>query len=511
MTTRTADHNPASGSILPSFLRDIRVLQALGQIIFVILVVAGVSALVASIFSSLAAKNLTPTFNFLNDRAGFDISRAPSWYSSNSNYGTAFTVGLINTLRVVSLGLVLTTLLGILVGILLLSSNWLLRMVARAYVELLRNTPLLAQLYVWYFIVMVTLLPPIERPLTFPSEGITVLPWRLLVYIILFFGVRYWLQRSTLPARQRGFVLPGLLALFVILEVLHILPNAGLRLELYPAAYISKRGFVVPEIVLTDRFLPWLVIVVIGIVAAIGQWIYLGRVTENTGRRFPRGWYTLTIIAIAVVVGWFVVSLAPPPATVTVDQNGTAVEMPLQAARDQNLLTAANEPQITQQPLLVVLPLQRVNKAGVVSNNFDRGSEIAPEYMALLLGLVVYTSAFIAEIVRAGITAVPRGQLEASRALGLSTTQMLQLIILPQALRVIIPPLGNQFLNLSKNSSLAVAIAYADVVFVTSTIMNQSGQSVTGIVMEMAVYLIISLLLSALTNLFNRRFRLITR
>src|SRR5690606_9393958 len=117
------------------------------------------------------------------------------------------------------------------------------------------------------------------------------------------------------------------------------------------------------------------------------------------------------------------------------------------------------------------------------------GTEITPQYVSLLAGLVVYTAAFIAEIVRAGIMAVPRGQIEASRALGLSTPQTLQLVILPQALRVIIPPLGNQYLNLSKNSSLAIAIGFADLVLVTTTIMNQSGQSVTGITMIMLTYL----------------------
>jgi general L-amino acid transport system permease protein len=154
--------------------------------------------------------------------------------------------------------------------------------------------------------------------------------------------------------------------------------------------------------------------------------------------------------------------------------------------------------------------VQKISPAGIVSGLVS-GSQITPEYMALLLGLVVYTAAFIAEIVRAGILAVPRGQIEAARALGLSTNQTLRVIILPQALRVIIPPLGNQYLNLAKNSSLAVAVAYADLVLVTTTIMNQSGQSVTGITMIMLTYLALSLIIAAAINLVNRRFQIVTR
>jgi general L-amino acid transport system permease protein len=174
------------------------------------------------------------------------------------------------------------------------------------------------------------------------------------------------------------------------------------------------------------------------------------------------------------------------------------------------LLTRADEQAYSQSPLLYIPPVQRISPAGIVSG-LESGLEITPAYTALLVGLVIYTAAFVAEIVRAGILAVPPGQLEAARALGLSTSQTLTIVILPQALRVIIPPLGNQYLNLSKNSSLAVAVAYADIVLVTQTIMNQSGQSVTGIVMIMLTYLAISLLIAAFTNIVNRRFQLVTR
>ncbi len=452
-------------SQMPAFLRDVRVLSAIAQIIAVFVVVALLGALFSSILTNLAANNLTPNLGFLSDRAGFDISNAPTWYTSDSQYWTAFQVGMMNSLRIILLGLVLTTVLGVMIGIFLLSSNWLVRTIARLYVELVRNTPLLIQLFIWYFVVMFSLPDFRNAVVSFPSEG--------------------------------------------------VLPLAGARLEIYPLMLASVRGFVFPELVATPSTAIWLVGIVIALLIALGLWIYLGKQTELTGKPYPRLQITVALLLLAVVGGWLVaLLLGRPPETVTFTrQDGTEATLPLAEAwvewRDvpgTEELQAAT----VREPLHILLPRQNINRAGFATGLIS-GSEIPPEYMALLIGLVVYTAGFIAEIVRAGILAVPRGQLEASRALGLTTTQLLTMIVLPQALRVIIPPLGNQYLNLSKNSSLATAIAYADVFFVTQTIMNQSGQSVTGILMIMAFYLVISLTIALITNIANRRFRIVTR
>jgi general L-amino acid transport system permease protein len=562
-------------SILPAFLRDVRVLQVLGQIVFVIVVVTLASQIAASIVGSLRAKNLEPNTTFLNDRAGFDISNAPDWYTSNSSYGTAFLVGVTNTLRVVVVGLVATTIVGILVGIALLSSNWLIRTISRVYVEILRNTPLLVQLFVWYFIGMLSL-PPFNQAITLPNEGVVLLPLgRVIAYVLIYAAVWMFSQRAASHTRTMrmtaalvailtmeiafwlsgwlegwanlygrsdltnlGFVIYAAVSLALIAGAYSIrgevrwrllgltsgqfiggvvfyfgvLPfaNAAVRAEIFPAVIISVRGFVFPEFLATSRFAEWVAFTSIGVALAFMLWVYWGRLIETTGRAYPRGWYAVIAVVAFTVIGWVLVGLEPAPATITVEQDGAMVTLPIEEARTQDLLTSADEQLYSRQPLLVILPEQRINRAGIVSG-LRSGSTIPPEYMALLLGLTVYTSAFVAEIVRAGILAVPRGQIEAARALGFSTAQTLQMIILPQALRVIIPPLGNQYLNLSKNSSLAIAIAYADVVLVTQTVMNQSGQSVTGITMLMIVYLIMSLSISVLTNLVNRRFQLVTR
>ena len=559
-------------SLLPFFLRDVRVLKIVGQVIFAIVLIAAASAIWTSILSSLQSKNLTPNTVFLTNRAGFDISEHPDWYSSNSTYGDAFRVGLENSLRIIGIGLALTTILGILGGIFLLSSNWLLRTITRGVVEILRNTPLLVQLIAWYFVVMLSL-PLFQEAASLPQEGILPLSVRFALYLIAIALVWLLTFRTPLASARRALLWNGLIAAIVIIEIgfhftaagvyasahldnaifwlylvislaliagawfyapkimrsrslglligqligglafyFGIIPNSAFgKIAVYPAVLLSKRGLVLPEILPTGRFVEWLVIVIIGLLITGVLWVYWGRLTERTGKSIQRGIYAPLLIAAFMIVGWVIISLSPAPATIPVQQkDGTTVEMTISDAAAAGLLTRADQQAYSQSPILYIPPVQKISPAGIVSG-LASGSQITPEYMALLIGLVVYTAAFIAEIVRAGILAVPNGQIEAARALGLSTSQTLRIVILPQALRVIIPPLGNQYLNLSKNSSLAIAVAYADLVLVTQTIMNQSGQSVTGITMIMLTYLAISLIIAAAINLVNRRFQIVTR
>lgn len=551
------------------FVRDIRVIQIIGQILFVIIMAAAFSQLAGTASREMQARSLSPNYSFLQNRAGFEISESPDWYTPDSTYGDAFRVGIINTLRIVSVGLVMATVIGVFIGIFLLSTNWLIRTLSRAYVELLRNTPLLVQLFVWYYIVMFSLPQP-NSALTAPSEGVIFVSLRLLLYVIVYVLVMRSVGHLPANAPQRQRLIVGFFAAAAVMEsafylyhsqpawagaygsgslgsgsfllyaavsalliggtffipaVLRplalgaavgqliggllfyfgIMPNAAFRVELYPAIYFSIRGAVFPQIEGTARLTEWLAFVTLGVIAALAIWVYAGRVTETTGRAIPRGRYAVLALLILAVVGWIFVGLEPAPSSVLVERDGEMVLLPLEQARADGLLTRQDELQYSPAPLVVRLPEQ--NRLG----RFVVGTEISPEYLALLLGLVVYTSAFIAEIVRAGIQAVSFGQIEAARAIGLTQGQTLSLIVLPQALRVIIPPLGNQYLNLSKNSSLAIAIAYADTFTTTTTIMNQSGQSITGITLIMAIYLTMSLTISAVMNWVNGRFQLVTR
>ncbi len=355
--------------------------------------------IVVNTAANLEKQNIASGFGFLSRTAGFDVSQSLIDYKSTSSYARAFLVGLTNTVLVAGLGIALATALGFALGIARLSPNWLVSRLALAYVEIVRNVPLLLQLLVWYVAVL--------RTLPMPHEA---------------------LEAGGIFLDTRGVHGPS--------PVLG--PGEGFALLL---------GLIVG----------------IGAAVAVARWA--ARRREETGEPFPVGW-----TALALVVG-----------------------TPLLA-----FLLAG-------WPLAFETP--RLDRF-----NFEGGLTVLPEFLALLVGLAVYTAAFIAEIVRSGIAGVPRGQWEAASALGLRRGAILRLVVIPQALRIIIPPLTNQYLNLTKNSSLAVAIGYPDLVSVfAGTVLNQTGQAVEVILITMGVYLALSLATSLAMNWFNARFALVER
>ena len=498
---------PAKTNILPAVFRDGRILQGIAQLIFVVLVVLLFNELSNRINSALESTNQQPNLEFLQNRAGFAIADSGD-YSSSDRYIDAFEVGFVNTMRVVILGLAATTVIGIMVGIFLLSRNFLLRSLSRAYVEALRNTPILLQIIAWYFIGIFSL-PPQQEAIAFPQEGIRSLPLMQYALSLLVIFVIWQYSGGMRNQIWRSRVREGGIALVVIFNLLGInLVGAGSPIEFQPGIYISIKGVAIFELIPSAMFGVWMVFVVIGIVASAMMWRYFGFITETTGKPIPRARYAVAATVAFGLLGWLIVGMRPTPQVIPAfDENRDAfVELDYEDAFESGLLTIEQELQYTRQPLIFRPPT--LDRRG---RNIETGIEISPSYLAVFLGLVIYTSAFIAEIVRAGIQAVPKGQLEASRALGISQSETLRLVILPQALRVIIPPLGNQFLNLAKNSSLAIAVAYTDIYQVTFTIINQSGQSVTGIIMIMLSYLLISLCISLMMNLVNQRFQLVSR
>jgi general L-amino acid transport system permease protein len=371
--------------------RDVRVLRVAGQIAFVLALGSAVAWLGANLQNALDARGLDLSFAFLQRTAGFAITQGPGMVRTDP-FWRAYVVGLVNSLSVILAGLVLTTIAGLAAGIALLSGNWLLRNTARVYVEVLRNTPLLVQLFFIYF----------------------------------------------------GVVLA--------------LPSLEERLEIGPLI-LSQRGVWLPRPVPQAGAPVWTVSVAAGL--ALGAWIYTRRERRQrqTGEATrPGRWALVPIIGLPLLV-WLI--LPAPPLSFE-----TAV-------------------------------LEGLRLVG--------GARMTPEFFALLLGLVLYTGAFIADIVRAGILAVPHGQREAARSLGLREGNVLRLVVLPQAMRVIIPPLINQYLNLAKNSSLAFGIGYLDLYAASQIIFNQSGQAVQVIALLMATYLALSLSISALMNWVNRR------
>ena len=392
----TPDSQPTRTSGVPPW-RDVRVLRTAAQIVVLLIVGVLVAFMVRNLMTAMNERGLGFGFGFLNRSAGFDISESPISYTSRDTYAKAFLVGLLNTLFVSFIGIILATILGVVVGVARLSPNWLLRRITSAYVELMRNTPLLVQLVLIYFAVLLQL-----------------------------------------PAIANTLTLPG-------------------------SIFLNQRGLFVPGPQLSSGLALWLGFVVLGIVVLVAART-LSRRRADAGRPLhglrAAGWLGLFALAI---IGWIVAA-----------------------------------------PVTFDLPIRE-------RFNFIGGLALSPEFVALLLGLVLYTAAFIAEVVRGGIQAVRRGQLEAARALGLSEGDTLRLIVFPQALRIIVPPLTSQYLNLVKNSSLAVAIGYPDLFKVGQTMANQTGQPVPVIILIMGTYLAISLVTSLLMNLYNRRVQVLER
>jgi general L-amino acid transport system permease protein len=342
---------------------------------------------------NLAARHIASGFGFFDHTAGFGVNQTLIPYSETDTYGRVFIVGLLNTLLVAAVGIVFATILGFMVGIARLSNNWLLARLAAAYVEVIRNLPLLFQILFWY------------------------------------------------------------------LAVLGALPAPRASISLFNVVFLSNRGIIVPRLVLGSGTGIVIGSIVVAIAVALGLRIMAQRHRSATGWKSPR---LLTRVGLIV---------APP------------------------LIALA----VWGFPVTFEWPQLR-------GFNFVGGVRIIPEFVALVVALIVYTASFIAEIVRAGLLAVPRGQVEAAYSLGLRPAPTLQLIVVPQALRVIIPPLTSQYLNLTKNSSLAVAIGYPDFFAVfAGTTLNQTGQAIEIIVITMGVYLAISLVTSLLMNWYNAR------
>jgi general L-amino acid transport system permease protein len=351
--------------------------------------VVGLWSIAATLFENMARVGLTPGFTFLGHAANFEIGEAPIAFAAGDSYFRAFTIGLLNTVRVALVGCVLATVLGVALGVARLSTNPLLGRTVQVWIEIVRNTPLLLQLFFW--IALLQALPPPRRALE---------------------------------------PLPGVLV-----------SNRGLSLPL-------------PEV-------------------ADGGWI---------------GVAVAGFALIAVAVGLTIRRrrIGPAPRRVAASLLAAAIVVPIAAGWAFGAVPRFDVPRL----------------AGF---NIRGGIVLTPEFAALLVGLAINASASIAETVRAAILAVPTGQREAARALGLPPFGVMRLVVLPQAIRIVLPVLTSSWLSLTKNSSLAVAIGYPDLVSILNTTANVTGQALEAIAVMMAVYLALSLTTSAVSTGWERR------
>ena len=407
MTTLTDP--PKAGFRLSQLIYDTRYRSITIQVIAMILLVLGLYWLVNNTIQNLAALGKDFDFGFLSQPAGYDINQRLIEYTSQSSHGRAAFVGILNTLLVAFLGCILATILGVVIGVLRLSKNWVVSRVMAVYVEGFRNVPLL----LWIVAIFALMTEGMSAPREFRVGGDAAM-----------------VLNDSIAVTNRGVYVPGI---------------------------VLEGGWV------ASPFFNWMIVLAVLIVSlfairAIRKRANLAQ--EKTGNR-PTTWYQqLALLIIPVSIVMFLM--------------GATVQYP-----------------------------------SLKGFNFADGIHLRNSLIALWLALSLYTSAFVAEIVRAGILAISKGQTEAASALGIRPARTMNLVVLPQAMRVIVPPLISQYLNLTKNSSLAIAVGYMDVRTTLGGItINQTGRELEGMLLMAAFYLVVSLLISSVMNVYNNRTQL---
>jgi general L-amino acid transport system permease protein len=382
----------------PAWWRDERKRGIVAQVVTVALVVGVFWFLIANMIENQRRLGVPLSLDFLNGTAGFQVSFSLIPITLDSSILTVIKTGVINTLLASAISVVLATILGFFIGVLRLSTNWLIARIATVYIEIMRNIPLLVQLLFWY------------------------------------------------------------------IAITKMLPNVRQSIMIGPEIALNVRGLFVPRPVPGDGSWIILAALIVAIVAAVAIRRWAADRQKATGRQFPSIWAGIAMIVVLPILA--------------------------------NL--AAGSPVTWEVPALKGF-------------NFQGGVSLPPELVALVMGLSVYTSAYIAEIVRGGIVAISHGQTEAALALGLRPSWTLRLVVIPQALRVITPPLTSQYLNILKNSTLAGATGFPDLYAVIGTSQNQTGRAVECVAILMVFYLVVSLLISLFMNWYNKRIALVER
>jgi len=391
-------------------LQDDRVRSLLWQCAFFAIIVALLLGAAGNVLDALTVRGMLPSFEFLRLSSGIVVGEKLIEFGSDSSNLRAVVVGLLNTLFITALVIACSSLLGLIVVLCRVSTNWIVNRLAKAYIEIIRNIPLLMLLLIWY----------------------------------------------------RAFFLqmPGIKSAIMLGKTVSEDGVVGARLIL------SNRGLFLGWPVATESFATYRLVLLGALVAAIGVYAYCSVRYRMTGRKSAS--LVWAVVGFLAVAGVGYLAMGPT------------------------------------KPFRVDIPkLGKFNAKG--------GLYISSEWFSLFSGLVLYTSAFVAEAFRAGIQGVPKGQLEAARALGLGRLRAIRLVVLPQARIVAIPPLTSIFLGVAKNTSLGVAIGFPDLFSITGTIINQTGRALEMILVVMAIYLSISLATSALMNAYNERVRFIVR
>lgn len=395
---------PKGGFQFSQLIYDTRYRSMTIQIVALVLFLLGVFWLLNNAAQNLAALGKPLGFSFLGEAAGYDINQKLIEYNNQMSHGRAALVGVLNTLLVAVLGCFMATVLGVIIGVLRLSNNWIVARIMTVYIEAFRNVPVL----LWIVLMMAIFIENLPTPKAFRGDNATASMW------------------------------------------------------LWDTVAFTNRGFYLPK---PDFLSGSMVVVIVFLLSIVGVFFFRRwsrKRQEATGEILPNFWISLGILVIPALLIYFIMG----------------------------------------RPIGLESPELK-------GFNFKGGIYMRNSLIALTLALALYTAAFIAEIVRAGIMAINKGQSEAAFALGLRPSRTMNLIILPQALRVIIPPLISNYLNLTKNSSLAIAVGYMDITGTLGGItLNQTGREMECLLILMAIYLAISLTISTIMNWYNESVKL---
>lgn len=606
MATSSAASSTAKSRI--PFYRNVKTIGVLAQVVFLVVIVVGAYVIYQNVTSALQQANIPGGFGFLDDRAGIPIAETPIRYSGENSYGRAFVIGVMNTLKVALVGVLVASVLGVVIGVMRLSRNFLLRSAASIYVETLRNTPLAVQIVFWYTAVLTPLPPRVLNAAQLPggvflsNQGIA-LPWAYPSYhapawwpwvgLALVAGLATWVLRRRalrLADRPGNAFLPGVAVFVALALVSYLAVGRGALPQGAETTFREVSGVVTAfldedgngERDVAEPYLPYAPLE--ATLEAGFLEVQTQDLSESRTVRYGRFYFPPFREAEFERVE---VAFADPEAaaerdlkihfvdypsrgivyrdldgndaydrgeemdpdaarpsgyrarihlvaegfqrTLVADRNGEArlprfeAEAPGEAAASAGANVspaqlfappAAAAPDTPELGLVVRLRESRPLVWSVPTipvSTYVGGARLSTNYLALLLALVVYTASFIAEIVRGGLQAVPKGQREAAMALGLSGNQTFRFVVFPQALRIILPPMISQYLNLTKNSSLAPLAAYAELFTISIIIANQTGATVPVTIMIIVAYLLVSLAFAFVLNIVNARLALVER
>jgi len=513
MTTSTDPSSSTTRAAIsgrPPLWRDVVVLKWVTQVVLLAVVLSAMWFLATQAGDNLKARNISTGFDFI-DRPP-DIQLSEGIDTKPATGGRALWVGMVNTLRIAAVGIIFATILGVFVGLARLSNNWLVRRLGTMWVEVLRNVPLLVQI-IFYFSVLTTLprvgldSGPINGWLHISNKGFSMprvfmadgfYQWLVVVLIGALAGWFVHRRRTRLHDATGVNTSPNLWALGTV-AVFGII---GLFIHPVFAWLGPVFGAVASGLDSLSVGVAQTVLIAVAVGAAA---LWIRRFLAN--HRSARGhlsliddeWFRIIFVAIAALAVAFVV-LRWAGLSSWMLNSGRDLFEAIEAKFD---VDGAARPFDAMRPDIV--------QKGMFPNYGVNGLQMSIGFASVFFGVVFYTSAFIGENVRGGILAIPKGQTEAAAAIGLRRSQSLRHVVLPQAMRVILPPTGNQYLNLTKNTSLAVAVGYSDMVQVGTTVFNQTGKTLPVVSIWMLFYLSCSLTISVIVNWFNVRMQLVER